>query len=45
MLMLITIFVRRKIVWQRKHRASEKPYFHCGPSIRVKQEKNVEIFI
>ena len=29
---------------QNKHNAKQ-PYFYCGPSIRVKQENNIEMFI
>ena len=37
--MLIAILVRRKILQQGSHKTGEQPYFHGGPSIKVKQEK------
>ena len=44
--MLIAILMTRKTIWKGQHKTGEQPYFHCGPSIRVKQEKkDVEIFV
>ena len=44
--MLITILERKKSSMARIHKTGKQPYFHCGPSIRVKQEeeKVAEIF-
>ena len=41
--MLTAILERRKTVWQGKHKTGEQFYFHFGPSIRVKQEKNISL--
>ena len=37
--------VRRKTVWQGQRKTGEQCCFHCGPSVRVKQEQKNQKYL